>query len=159
MAIVLRPHGKLDLKEAVKLKQKMQDVAQTTDIESHQYWIVDLAKVNDIDHFGAIALLEVRRYVEQIGHQLFLSNANTIVKSVLNIAHISQEFKFLDHNECLPRVAKLSRSKTVALPTQPSPKVAQFPIPASPYSHRLYKTIASLKSKLVERSADFPISV
>lgn len=159
MAIVLRPHGKLDLKEAVKLKQKMQDVAQTIDVESHQFWILDLGKVSDLDHFGAIALLEVRRYVEQLGHQLFLSNASNTVKSVLKIAHISQEFEFLERNECLSAVGKDRAAQAVNLPTPQSQKVAQFPLPASPHSRRLYNTLVSLKSKLIERSADWPISV
>jgi anti-anti-sigma factor len=159
MAIVLRPHGKLDLKEAVKLKQKMHEVARTPDLESHQFWIVDLAKVNDLDHFGAIALLEVRQYAQQTGHQFFLSNASNTVKSVLNIAHIAQEFNFLDHNDCLPNVALDRGSSTVSQPAQTSQRVPQLPVPASQHSHRLYKTIASLKSKLVERSADLPVSV
>lgn len=159
MAIVLRPHGKLDLKEAVKLKQKMHEVARTHDLEIHQFWIVDLAKVNDIDHFGAIALLEVCRYAQQTGHQFFLSNASNTVKSVLNIAHIAQEFQFLDHNDCLPNVNLDRSSSMVSQPAQSSNKLPKLPIPASQHSHRLYKTIASLKSKLVERSADLPVSV
>jgi anti-anti-sigma factor len=105
MAIVLRPHGKLDLKEAVKLKQKMHEVARTTELGSHQFWVVDLAKVNDIDHFGAVALLEIRRYAQQLEHKLFLSNVSNTVRSILNIAHLTQEFDFLAHNDCLPTVS------------------------------------------------------
>lgn len=159
MAIVLRPHGKLDLKEAVKLKQKMHEVARNTELKSHQFWVVDLAKVTDLDHFGAISLLDVRRYAQQTGHKLFLSNVSNTVRSVLNIAHLTQEFEFLDQNNCLPNVSPDRCSSTVAEPTQSSQKVAQFPTPDSPHSRHLYKTIASLKSKFMERSADFPVSV
>jgi anti-anti-sigma factor len=159
MAIVLRPHGKLDLKEAVKLKQKMHEVARTTELGSHQFWVVDLAKVNDIDHFGAVALLEIRRYAQQLEHKLFLSNVSNTVRSILNIAHLTQEFDFLAHNDCLPTVSPDSFSSQIPDRTQNCPTLAQFPIPASTHSHRLYKTIASLKSRFVEGSADLPVSV
>lgn len=154
MAIVLRPHGKLDLKEAMKLKQKMHEVAQTAELDSHQFWVVDLAKVNDLDHFGAIALLEIRRYTQKTGHKLFLSNVSNSVRSILNIAHLTSEFEFLTHNPSWPD----AKSATAARAPNDH-KVAQFPLPAAPQSQRLYKTIASLKSKFVERSTDLPISV
>jgi anti-anti-sigma factor len=158
MAIVLRPHGKLDLKEAVKLKQKMHEVSQIPEVDSHQFWVVDLAQVTDIDHFGAIALLEVRRYAQKTGQKLFLSNVGNAVQSVLTIAHLTQEFEFLGHNNCFPNVSPEIVSSPVPEPTQSSHKLAQ-PTPASPYSRHLYKTIASLKSKFMERSADLPVSV
>lgn len=154
MAIVLRPHGKLDLKEAMKLKQKMHEVAQTAELDSHQFWVVDLAKVNDLDHFGAIALLDIRRYAQKTGHKLYLSNVSNTVRSILNIAHLSAEFEFLAHNHCLPEVKSATADRT-----QGDRKVAQFPLPVAPQSQRLYKTIASLKSKFVERATDIPISV
>ncbi|MGB3557210.1 MAG: STAS domain-containing protein [Geitlerinemataceae cyanobacterium] len=159
MAIVLRPHGKLDLKEAVKLKQKMHEAARITELRNHLFWVVDLAKVTDIDHFGAIALLDIRQYAKRAGHQLFLSNVSTAVRSVLNIAHLTQEFNFLSNNECLPDVSLKSADSEVVKPTQNSQKLAQFPLPASLHSRHLYKTIAELKSKFLEPSADLPVSV
>jgi anti-sigma B factor antagonist len=157
MAIVLRPHGKLDLKEAVKLKKKMHAVAQTAELENHQVWIVDLAQVNDIDHFGAIALLEVRRYAQYTGHQLFLNNVNHTVLSVLNIAQLTQEFDFLGHHNCKTDVS--SHCCSGQTQTQTVQKLTQLSTSPSPHSRRFSPTLTMLRSKFVERSTDVPISI
>lgn len=154
MTIVLRPHGKLGLKEAMKLKQKMHEVARTAELDSHQFWVVDLAKVNDLDHFGAIALLEIHRYAQKTGHKLFLSNVSYTVRSILNIAYLTPEFEFLSRNHCLSEVKSASVDRK-----QDDRKVTPFPLQVTPQSQRLYKTIASLKSKSIEQSVDLPISV
>lgn len=94
MAIVLRPQGKLDLIGSATLQQKLERVANISSGTS-QMWIVDLAEVNFINHFGLTTLMAARRLARDKGCRLFLSNIKPPIQLMLEIAQISQEFEIV----------------------------------------------------------------
>ena len=98
MAIVLRPQGKLDLVGSATLQQKIERVANLTS-GSQKTWIIDLDRVNFINHFGLTTLIEARRYARKKGCRLFLRNIKVPIQTMLDIAELSQEFEILESED------------------------------------------------------------
>ncbi|NES86715.1 MAG: STAS domain-containing protein [Moorea sp. SIO2B7] len=98
MMIVIRPQSKLDLVGATTLQQKVERVANLASA-SQKTWVIDLERVNFINHFGLTALVNARRYASEKGCHLFLRNLKAPVELMLEIAQLNQEFEVLDNNE------------------------------------------------------------
>lgn len=109
MAIVLRPQGKLDLIGSATLQQKLERVANISS-GTAQMWIVDLAEVNFINHYGLTTLMAARRLAREKGCRLFLSNIKPPIQLMLEIAQISQEF------EILPSQTNIVAETTISQP-------------------------------------------
>jgi anti-anti-sigma factor len=92
MMIVLRPQGKLDLVGASALQQKVERVANFASI-NQKTWVIDLEKVDFINHFGLTALVVARRYAKNKNCQLLLRNIKPPVQMMLEIAQLDQEFE------------------------------------------------------------------
>jgi anti-anti-sigma factor len=94
MAIVLRPKGKLDLVGSTTLQQKFEKIANLAS-NNQKLWVIDLDEVSDVNHFGLTTLVALRRLATHKGCRLFLRNLNPPVQSMLEIAHLSEEFDIL----------------------------------------------------------------
>jgi anti-sigma B factor antagonist len=92
MMIVLRPQGKLDLVGASALQQKVERVANFASI-TQKTWVIDLEKVDFINHFGLTALVVARRYAKNKNCQLLLRNIKPPVQLMLEIAQLDEEFE------------------------------------------------------------------
>lgn len=92
MAIVLRPHGKLNAKGAVKLKRKLDQLV--TDLSTTpRTWVVDLWDVSSIDRNGIVTLLQLRRQAQQARCRLVLRDLSETVRATLEVAHLTAEFE------------------------------------------------------------------
>ena len=91
MAIVLRPHGKLNAHGAAKLKQKLGQLL--TKVPANQKtWIVDLGDVHHIDRNGLVSLIELRRQAEGACCNFVLRDVSESVRMTLDAAHLSERF-------------------------------------------------------------------
>lgn len=96
MYVVVRPQQDLDLKGASLLTQKLLNFVETTTIEQPAYWVIDLERVNCIDHFGLFALVELRRLARQKKCHLRLCNLKKQVRSIFEIAELDKKLKIWD---------------------------------------------------------------
>lgn len=92
MAIVLRPHGKLNAHGAAKLKRKLGQLLTTIAAEQ-KTWIVDLGDIHHIDRNGLASLIELRRQAEGADCTFLLRDVSESVKITLEAAHLGQGFK------------------------------------------------------------------
>ncbi len=97
MAIVLKPRGKLDLVGSTTLQQKFEKVVNLA-ANNQKLWVIDLNRVEDINHFGLTTLVSLRRLAAEKGCRLFLRNLSSQVQLMLDIAHLSEEFDILPHD-------------------------------------------------------------
>ncbi|WP_159789493.1 STAS domain-containing protein [Sodalinema gerasimenkoae] len=91
MAIVLRPHGKLNAHGAAKLKRKLGQLLATI-AANQKTWIVDLADVHHIDRNGVVSLIQLRRQAESACCNLVLRDVSESVQMTLDAAHLSDGF-------------------------------------------------------------------
>ncbi|TVR11007.1 MAG: anti-sigma factor antagonist [Phormidium sp. GEM2.Bin31] len=91
MAIVLRPHGKLNAHGAAKLKRKLGKLLATV-AANQKNWIVDLADVHHIDRNGVVSLIQLRRQAEGACCHLVLRDVSESVQMTLDAAHLSEGF-------------------------------------------------------------------
>lgn len=92
MAIVLRPHGKLNAHGAAKLKRKLGQLL-TTVAAGQKTWIVDLGDIHHIDRNGLVSLIELRRQAEGASCDFLLRHVSESVRMTLDAAHLGQSFK------------------------------------------------------------------
>ncbi|OAB58020.1 hypothetical protein AY600_17995 [Phormidium willei BDU 130791] len=104
MAIVLRPHGKLNAHGAAKLKRKLGQLL-TTIAAGQKTWIVDLGDIHHIDRNGLASLIELRRRAENASCNFLLRDVSESVRMTLEAAHLAQSF-----NIC-PRCADTSKTR------------------------------------------------
>ena len=97
MAIVLRPKGNLDLVGSARLQQKLERVANLASA-NQKLWVIDLGKVNSINHFGLTALVNARRIAIEKNCRLFLRNIHPSIQLMLEIAHLKDDFDILPNN-------------------------------------------------------------
>lgn len=118
MAIVLRPHGKLNAHGSSKLKRKLSHLIESNTIIPHT-WIVDLWDVSAIDRNGLVALIELRRKAQNAQCQLILRDLSESVQATLDIAHLSEEFE-IQYTEGRPRrrSQRTSRRRPISNPPQ-----------------------------------------
>jgi anti-sigma B factor antagonist len=113
MMIVLRPQGNLDLVGAATLQQKVERVANFAAV-TQKTWVIDLARVNGINHFGLTALVAARRYAKDKGCRLFLRNLKPPVQLMLEIAQLNQDFEILDDVSSSSEASSQSSSKVTS---------------------------------------------
>jgi anti-sigma B factor antagonist len=119
MAIVLRPKGKLDLVGSTSLQQKIDQVVTVSN--SQKLWVIDLDGVNEVNHFGLTTLVALRRLAANKGCRLFLRNLNPNVQSMLDIAHLSEEFDILPPDSAIvgePPLGYVSTTKAKRYQTE-----------------------------------------
>jgi len=92
MAIVLRPHGKLDARGGIRLRRKLEKLVASSN-KRHTTWIVDLADVREIDRNGLTALLALRRCSQNRDCRLLLRDVSEPVWTLLEVAHLDETFE------------------------------------------------------------------
>jgi anti-anti-sigma factor len=112
MAIVLRPHGKLNAHGAAKLKRKLGQLL-TTIAAGQKTWIVDLGDIHHIDRNGLASLIELRRRAENASCNFLLRDVSESVRMTLDAAHLTQSF-----NIC-PRCADAPKTRRLRQPRSP----------------------------------------
>ncbi|MGM0456621.1 MAG: STAS domain-containing protein [Cyanobacteriota bacterium] len=123
MAIVLRPHGKLNAHGAAKLKRKLGQLL-TTIAAGQKTWIVDLGDIHHIDRNGLASLIELRRQAEKASCNFLLRDVSESVRMTLDAAHLGQGF-----NICPKRPSSIKKCR---LRDPRSPQRYRRPPTASP---------------------------
>lgn len=95
MNIILRPQRDLDIKGAALVQQQLRRFIENADTQPQSYWIIDLVDVENIDHFGLFALVELRRLAREHQCHLRLCNAKKSIVFMLEIAELDRKFKVL----------------------------------------------------------------
>lgn len=106
MYVVVRPQNDLDVKGAKLLKRKLLKFVETATTESVSYWVIDLARVDRIDHFGLLALVELRRLAYQKRCQLRLCNLKNQVRSILEMTELDQTLRIWNKQISNAAIAK-----------------------------------------------------
>ncbi|NMG57586.1 anti-sigma factor antagonist [Geitlerinema sp. P-1104] len=119
MAIVLRPHGKLNAHGAAKLKRKLGQLL-TTVAANQKTWIVDLADVHHIDRNGLVSLIELRRQAEGACCTFLLRDVSESVQMTLDAAHLSDGFRIQSQRN--PSTRRRSSPKPRPLRRSPRPE-------------------------------------
>jgi anti-anti-sigma factor len=91
--IVLRPQGKLDVLGSALFKQQVERVSSFA-TEDQGVWIVDLAEIESINHFGVTSLMGARRTALEKGAKLLLRNVSDSVHFILEVAQLLDYFEF-----------------------------------------------------------------
>lgn len=126
MAIVLRPHGKLNAHGAAKLKRKLGQLL-TTIAAGQKTWIVDLGDIHHIDRNGLASLIELRRQAEGDRCTFVLRDVSESVRMTLEAAHLSHGFVICPGraDSVKKHHYRASRSRRRASPSRRSPH--EFP--------------------------------
>ncbi len=133
MAIVLRPHGKLNAHGAAKLKRKLGQLL-TTVAAGQKTWIVDLGDIHHIDRNGLASLVELRRQAEESSCAFWLRDVSESVRMTLDAAHLGQSFDICPGraDSVKKHHYRASRSRRCASPSRRSPQRYRRPPTASP---------------------------
>ncbi|MDC0835746.1 STAS domain-containing protein [Geitlerinema sp. CS-897] len=135
MAIVLRPHGKLDARGAAKLRRKLQSLVASSP-KNQTTWIVDLSDIRSIDRNGLTALVALRRCASKANCKLVLRDISESVRSLLQVAHLESSFEIRqgkspdNTSESRPNPSPLTPAADISkLPTERSspPTIASQP--------------------------------
>lgn len=111
MNIVLRPQRDLDLKGAALLRQQLSKFIETSSPESVSYWVVDLSEVNEIDHFGLFALVEMRQLARRNRCHLRLCNLKRKIEAILEIAELNHCLSVWDRQKMEQKAKTLAKSQ------------------------------------------------
>ena len=89
---VVKPQGAATAPDAEALKS----VLLETRVKSLGRIVLDMSRVAFVDSRGLEALLDVTEELAKTGHALKLSNANDVVREVLEITDLASHFELYD---------------------------------------------------------------
>jgi anti-anti-sigma factor len=92
MAVVLLPKGRLDLIGATKLQQNAERYFLSA-TPPNSVWILDLSQIESVGHSGIRLLVALRRLAQQRDSRLILRHPTAVVRSMLEVALISELFE------------------------------------------------------------------
>jgi anti-anti-sigma factor len=92
MAVVLLPKGRLDLIGATKLQQNAERHFLSAK-PPNTIWILDLSQIEFVGHAGIRLLVALRRLAQQRNSRFVLRHPTAAVRSVLEVALISELFE------------------------------------------------------------------
>ncbi|MGC9503423.1 STAS domain-containing protein [Baaleninema sp.] len=135
MAIVLRPHGKLDARGAAKLRRKLRSLVASSP-KTQNTWIVDLSDVRAIDRNGLTSLVALRRCASKAGCQLILRDPSETARAMLEVAHLESSFEIRQstNKSTKKKIApptKLPKPQTLAKVSPPSIDRSSSPVSVS----------------------------
>jgi len=111
MNIVLRPQGDLDIQGASQMREQLLKFMETSSPQSRSYWVVDLSLVNEIDHFGLFALVELRQLACQHRCHLRLCNLKRQIAALFEIAELNNRLRIWDRQKMEQRAKAIAKSR------------------------------------------------
>jgi anti-sigma B factor antagonist len=114
-AVLLQPHGPLDLETGKRLSQVL------TQLESipHRVWILDLSHVDFIDSAGLSALITGLHLANKRQSRFVLHQLKPSVKLVLEITRLDQVFEIIETSAQLERILSLTAENETLTAVKP----------------------------------------
>ena len=93
-----------------KIAEELKAVNETITAKSHCNIIIDLTRVEIITSPNISNLLILRSLLQESGHQLVLSNVDTMTKCIFVVAGLNETFTFVDDNSAALEAIKKANS-------------------------------------------------